>query len=333
MYNYWFPRLRRKVELHIRNCLKCIAYSPNYGPKEGYLHNIPKGKVPFHTLHIDHCGPMDKKLLVKQYIFVVIDAFSKYVKLYATKTTASAEAIKCLENYFTNYSRPEIIVSDRGTSFTSQDFREYLEQNDIKHVLIATGSPQANGQVERVNKVITPMLAKLVDNETKRYWYKVLEDVEYALNNTVNKSTGEAPSQVLFGLRQRGRVKDAIASYLQEYITNTDRNFDAIRDKVADRIIVSQKYNEAYVNQKRKAPHQYLEGDTVMIRNFDSTVGTSKKLIPQFKGPYKISRCLRNDRYVISDIEGCQNTQKAYKGAWQACNMRPWQQNNSTANV
>lgn len=51
-----------------------------------------------------------------------------------------------------NYSRPLRIISDRGTSFTSREFEEFIKEQNIKHIKIATASPQANGQVERINR-------------------------------------------------------------------------------------------------------------------------------------------------------------------------------------
>jgi len=152
LQNYWFPKLTSKVKQHIAHCLKCIAYSPLSGKTEGILHSLSKGNIPLDTLHVDHLGPMDKQCLSKKYVFVVIDAFSKYVKLYATKTTSSKEVIKALIDYFSNYNKPRLLISDRGSCFTSQEFKEFMNEQEIKHVLIATGSPQGNGQVERVNK-------------------------------------------------------------------------------------------------------------------------------------------------------------------------------------
>jgi len=38
-----------------------------------------------------------------------------------------------------------------------------MGEYNIKHIEIATGSPQANGQVERVNRILGPMIAKLTD--------------------------------------------------------------------------------------------------------------------------------------------------------------------------
>lgn len=124
-------------------------------------------------------------------------------------------------------------------------------------------------------------------------------------------------------MTQRGNL-DAVADYLQKKRENQVRDLKLIRFKASNKMIVSQKQNEKQINQKRKEAHQYKTGDLVMVKNFDCTPGTSKKLIPKFKGPYIIEKELRNNRYVISDIDGFQNSNQPYKGTWEACNMKPW---------
>ena len=248
--NYWFPKLREKVETHIKNCLKCIAFSPVTGKKEGYLNIVPKGDVPFSTLHIDHLGPIDRKRLIKRYILVIVDGFTKLVKLYATKTTSSKETINCLMQYFENYSRPSVIVSDRGTSFTSKDFEEFLLENHIKHVKIATASPQANGQAERVNRVLTPILAKLSDDTCGKYWFKILAQAEHALNNTVNKATGETPSRLLFGVDQRGQSVDELKEFVESSQETVNRDLPELRKKAVENINRSQQYNKQRYDKK-----------------------------------------------------------------------------------
>lgn len=71
----------------------------------------------------------------------------------------------------------------RGTAFSSATFSEFLTNYNITHVMIAVGILRANGQVERFNRVIVLMVAKLT--ETPDRWNVVLPDVEFALNNTV----------------------------------------------------------------------------------------------------------------------------------------------------
>lgn len=152
---YWFPKIREKCNSHVRQCLKCISFAPVSGKAEGRLHPIEKGHVPFEMIHIDHFGPVDSGTLIKKYIFIIIDAFTKYVRLYPVKTTKSNEAITSLRDYCQNYSSPKIIISDRGSAFTSHEFKEFVDERGIKHIKIATGSPQANG---RAGKQVSPRI-------------------------------------------------------------------------------------------------------------------------------------------------------------------------------
>lgn len=122
---YWFPKVKERVKNYVSQCLKCITYSPILGKQEGILHPIPKGTLPFDTVHTDHYGPLEKSPQQHRFIFEVIDAFTKFIKSYPCRTTNTKELIKHLNDYFRNYSRPSRIVSDRGSSFKSEDFEEF----------------------------------------------------------------------------------------------------------------------------------------------------------------------------------------------------------------
>jgi len=325
MNSYWFPEMKAKVSNHIASCLKCIAFTPNSGKSEGLLHSIPKGNVPFATLHIDHLAPASRSgPSHKRYIFSVVDAFTKHVKLYATKTTNVSEVIKNLKLYFEYYSRPLRIISDRGSCFTSREFEDFTKEHNIQHIKVATASPQANGQVERFNRTILPMIAKLAD-ERRTHWANVLKDVEFACNNVVSKTTNECPSTLLFGVRQRGAITDELRDALElSGQLDTHRELSNLRKRAEKQIQKSQQANQRSYNRRHKIAKKYQVGDKVMIRNFDSTLGVSPKLIPRFKGPYQVDRVLRNDRYIIRDVEGFQLTQTPYRGTWEASNIRPW---------
>lgn len=195
---YWFPEIRKKVKIHIANCLKCIDYSPISNKTEGYLHSIPKGNLPFQTIHIDHYGPLEKINKGYKHILSIIDAFTKFIKLFPCKRTGTEETIQNLQTYFKMYSKPKRIISDRGTSFTSTAFKNFINDEFIEHVLIAVGTPRANGQIERFHRVITPMLSKLCDTPQK--WDKVLHAAEFALNNSICRTTNQTPSRLLFGI-------------------------------------------------------------------------------------------------------------------------------------
>lgn len=89
-----------------------------------------------------------------------------------------------------------------------------MEERNIQHLKIATGSPQANGQVERVNRSLGPMIAKLSEPERGLHWDIVVEIVEYALNNTLHSSIKQLPSECLFEVGQRGEESDELKKKL-----------------------------------------------------------------------------------------------------------------------
>ena len=86
----------------------------------------------------------------------------------------------------------------------------------MEHVKVATVSPQANGQVERVNRTLKVMLAKITEPTMHADWCKLLDRAEYAVNNSIHSSTGERPSRLLFGVQQRGCEKDALTVYISD---------------------------------------------------------------------------------------------------------------------
>lgn len=116
--------------------------------ESGGLYNIPKGNLPFATIHVDHMGPLEKTGKSYRHLLIVIDAFTKFVRLYPCKTTTTEEVLRHLCDYFRTYSRPKRLISDRGTCFTSEAFKECLKSEAIEHVLTAVSTPRANGQVE-----------------------------------------------------------------------------------------------------------------------------------------------------------------------------------------
>lgn len=278
--SYWFPNMKEKVKLYISKCLKCLSFTPNSGKTEGFLYPIPKGNLPFNTIHIDHLGPFEKAPRGYKYIFLVTDAFTKFVKLFLTKTTNSNEVIKHLKNYFNCYSRPIRIISDRGCAFTSTLFKDFMNENNIQLIHIATGTPRANGQAERVNSTIIPMITKLAP--TISQWDKTLIDIEYVVNNTVNRSTNQAPAMLLYGVKQLGRPDDKIKMYLDSCIKSIDRDLVELRQEAANQIKKVQLQNKTNYDKKHKQPTNYIEGDLVLIRNYDVTIGANKKLVPKF---------------------------------------------------
>jgi len=63
----------------------------------------------------------------------------------------------------------------------------------------------------------------------------------------------------LFGVRQRGKLIDGIAEYLEAEV-NVEM-CDIEKDRMKENIEHSQKYNKNYFDRRHKKPHKYKEGD------------------------------------------------------------------------
>ena len=60
------------------------------------------------------------------------------------------------------FGNPSRIITDKGTVFTSNAFKQYCDTQSIVHIKITTtGIPRSNGQVEQINGILVSVLTKL----------------------------------------------------------------------------------------------------------------------------------------------------------------------------
>ena len=83
---------------------------------------------PNNLVTVDFFGPLPRRRGGVEYIFVVLDAFSKLVRLYAMKRATTQMAVKkIIEKYIPECGKPQRILSDNGTQFTAHKWRQKLE--------------------------------------------------------------------------------------------------------------------------------------------------------------------------------------------------------------
>lgn len=322
--NYWFPKMAKFVKKYVSACLHCAYNKDNNPTKQGFMYPIDKIGIPFHTLHIDHLGPFIKSKRGNSYILTVVDGFSKYVFIRPVKDTKSATAIKTLENIFQDFGTPERIISDRGSAFTSEAFKRFCLQKNVKHVLNSVACPRANGQVERFNQTVLRALATQNADEDDKDWDTTVSCIQCGINSTVNSTTGKCPSEILFGTRLKSDGDNLFRNFVQESNLD-DNNKRELRSTVKEKIDAKQKIMQKEHNSKTVPAKSYKVNDLVKITkvSFNENPGQSKKLCQKFIGPYKVSKSLGNDRYELTNIPGF-NKSKKYLTVVSADRMRPW---------
>ena len=90
---------------------------------------------------------------------IVINSFSKWPEVIVMKSTTAAKIIEELRCLFSRWEIPEQIVSDNSPQFKSDEFKQFLSENDITHLTTAPYFPTTNGQaerfVQRIKKALT----------------------------------------------------------------------------------------------------------------------------------------------------------------------------------
>lgn len=288
---YHIPNLTPKVHNIVKSCIECLVAEAKSGKKEGMLNPINKDDKPFNTYHIDHLGPMEQTKKRYNHIFVVIDGFSKFVWLYSTRSTGAEEVVDRLKKQSSVFGNPSRIISDRGTAFTSNAFKTYCEEENIQHLLIATGMPRGNGQVERINRIIIPMLTKLCVEDSKS-WYKHVEHV---------RSTMFSPFRILTGVEMRLKANTSINQLLEDTILEElDPERSQIREEARQHILKIQEENRKTFNKSRKPETEYNINDLVAVKR--TQYGPGLKLKPKFFGPYKVTQKKRHGRYTVEKV-------------------------------
>lgn len=323
---FWFPRMRNFVKGYIAMCVDCCYNKRPGGAIEGQLHFTKTIPVPFRTIHIDHIGPFPKSSKGNTHVVGLADEFSKFVIVKAVNSTDTRSALALLNDMTLFFGLPTRIVSDRCTSYTSRAFAEYCSKNAIQHIQNAVRTPRANGQIERVNQLILHFLRTSVKENNK--WDTKLKEFQWIINSQVNSTIKCCPNDVVFQYKVRDGLQNKVLAILN-IDSEGDRSNEREREvpsheEIAKRIdMAKQKWKERF-DSKHKTPTVYMKDDLVVIENEPKATGESKKLEPRYRGPYVVEKVLDRDRYVISDLEDIQRSQRPYCSVFSSDKMKPW---------
>ena len=143
--NFFFWKyMRRDVKRFTKCCDVCQRVKYINYTMEGEFQNV-KASAPNQSISVDFYGPLPASIGGCQFIFVVLDNFSKYVSLYPIKRATSAICLnKLIKDYFVKVGRPQRILSDHGSQFTSASWKSRLESEGVKVLYSSIRHPQSN---------------------------------------------------------------------------------------------------------------------------------------------------------------------------------------------
>jgi len=251
-----------------------------------------------------------------QFIFSVIDVFSRYIFLEPSKNRDSASISKCLDEIIRREGiKPKYIICDNGSEFEG-DFEAYCKEHDITIRRNRAYSPQSNGIVERSNQEIRKLLRSIMlDNESTN-WVDNLRKVEDYKNNTFTSAIKNIPSKIWNDKSEPisfdiGQASDEQLQQMyarQAILKNVKKQMNEFKESeldVGDKVRVRM---DQVSNNIRKLIKEH-KTKTVVVAWSPIILKVLKKISPR-KG------MLERSKYVIGTLDGTRmlvNTEKGEK--------------------
>jgi hypothetical protein len=202
--SYFWPGMWSKVKRFVDRCMIC-QHSKGRKQNAGFYHPLPIPDKLWDEISMDFVLGLSRTQRGVDSIFVVVDRFSKMAHFIPCQKTSDATHIANL--FFKEIVRlhglPKIIVSDRDTKFIGNFWRILWKKLGTNLVFSSSYHPQTDGQTEVVNRSLGDLLRSLV-TEHHSSWDSILPQEEFAYNDSVNRSTGKSPFQIVYGMQPRG---------------------------------------------------------------------------------------------------------------------------------
>ena len=259
---------------------------------------------PFQKVAIDIIGEMPvMSCRGHRYILTLIDVCSRYAEAVPLKKIESKDIVQALYLIFTRIGFPEEIISDRGTQFTSNLTKEFMNTFGIKQKFTTPYHPQCNGMCERFNKTLKEMLSK-VSNEDPKNWDLAIPSLLFAYRETPHDSTGFSPFQLIYGANPRGPLDILKESLIDSVKQNDKTSYDIVTDtreniikacEEAKRNSDSRNFTaHNRINHNRKL-RSFQPGDKVLVL----LQNKNNKFFIEWQGPFEVVRKITDVDYEI----------------------------------
>ncbi len=304
---YYWPRMLRDIKEYCRTCETCSLQRRVV--TRAFLHPLEITSAPFEVIGMDFLEPIKPESNNgNKYVLVMTDAFSKWTEVVALPNqTAETTCRALMEKIILYHGPPKIIVTDRGTNFTSRLFNNLCHELQTRHKTTTAYHPQSNGMTERFNKTVIDMIRKYVKDGFEN-WEEVLGPMAAAYRNSVHSSTMESP-YFLITARDPNMVVDRFLIPESESITPRDYKSQILRRlregfKLAKTNLLEARRQQKAQYDKRAKEEKFEVGDRVLLDVRVTKLGTSKKLNPRYQGPFRVSKVFPNHTVEIRAYNG-----------------------------
>ena len=308
---FFWKNMYNDIKEYVSTCSTCQQSKPSNRSSYGQHHPLQIPNNRWSDISIDFIGPLPITPDGYDAIFSITCRLTKRVHCFPCKTTDTAKDVakNFLKYFFRLHGIPLSIVSDRDVRFTSSWWKELQEILGVKLLMSTAFHPQTDGATERFNRTAIEILRSFC-NYKQDNWDILLPLVEFAINDSVNVTTGFTPFMLDLGYNPRAID---VHSNIPATITNQDviEFITAIKRNLSiayDRIIEKQQVQIDNANKHLTKP-DFQVGDFCWVSTAHFMLDahrerSSHKLLPKWEGPFEILELIGTNACKLKLPEG-----------------------------
>ena len=188
----------KDAQAYINTCDKCQRFS-NFIRQPSEELTPMMAPWPLAQWGLDIMGPFPIGARQLKLLVVGIDYFTKWVEAEALATITEKNIQNFVwRNIICRFKIPRVLVSDNGKQFDNSAFRGFCSELGIKNYYSSPAQPQANKQVEVMNRSLLKIIKTRLDR-AKGIWLDELPSILWAYQTTARNPTGETLFRLAYG--------------------------------------------------------------------------------------------------------------------------------------
>ena len=304
MKNFFWPSMLADIKNYVQSCTSCAHRKGPYGrPRHPQIGHVVQHNKPFSRMAIDFIE-LPPSTNGFKYALTCLCTFSRFLIAVPLRRNRACDAARALYDcVFNIYDIPDVIESDRGTHFTSELMKKFLEMYGVERKLHVSWRPQSTGSLERCHRTLKNALF-IVAHERRVQWDEIIGAVVRIINCSANATTNVSPFEAVFGRKPSvtnfDKEETPTTRTVGDYITENKQALEKIHQHMKLCQQERNKKMELEINPKIQA--ETIEvGDSVLLYRPSSAAAKRSKL--NWIGPYVVEAA--NENVInISDAEG-----------------------------
>ena len=276
--SYYWKNMHTSIDEFVNNCTSCRMFKESTAVS---VHTKPlsaDATHPFHTINIDVKGRLPQTPVGNEYIVTMICVKTNWVEAYAVKDIKSTTICECLTDLIIKHGVPRVIVCDRGSNFTSGQFKDLMAKWGIRCEPHPPNAHWQSGSVERFHRSIANILQHYL-NAYRNDWDTQLPFALFAYRIAYQNGLKSSPFFQLYG--RHPETPDTVSLGLPDLVDEHDRMHD---QRFLEATALASRMHPSNVDKPFK--EAIVPGHFVLVRA-PTNVST---FAPRWLGPYRVTQ-------------------------------------------